>query len=178
VLLTTVIVTDCCAEPPGPVHDSENVVVTLSAPVDREPATFDCTPVHCAFTGVALAVQDAAFWTVQFRVELPPVATVINVALNWIAGSGSVTVTTALAFAVPPGPVQDSVNVVLALSAADTSLPLVALVPVQPPLAVQVVAFVDDHARLVDEPVVTEIGIAVSVTVGTTGAVTVTEAIA
>jgi hypothetical protein len=87
-------------------------------------------------------------------------------------------VTVALAFAVPPGPVQASVNVVLALSVAETSVPLVALAPVQPPLAVQVVAFVDDHVRLVDDPVVTELGFAVSVTVGNTGAVTVTDALA
>jgi hypothetical protein len=43
---------------------------------------------------------------------------------------------------------------------------------------VQVVAFVDDHVRLVDDPVVTDGGVAVNVTVGNTGAVTVTDALA
>ena len=67
---------------------------------------------------------------------------------------------------------------VVALSAAETSVPLVALAPVQPPLAVHVVAFDDDHVRLVDDPIVTEVGLAVNVTVGNTGAVTVTDALA
>lgn len=88
VLLTTVIVTDCCAVPPGPVHDSEKIVVALSGPISREPAVFDCAPIHCAFAGVALAVQDVAFWTVQFKVELPPAAIVVSVALNRIIGRG------------------------------------------------------------------------------------------
>lgn len=178
VLLTTVIVTDCCAVPPGPVHDSVKVVVTFSAPVDCTPVMLDLAPLQLAFAGVALAVHDAAFWTVQFKVELPPAASVVSVAPNWIVGSGSVTVTAAFAFAVPPGPVQASVNVVLATRTAETSLPLVALVPVQPPLAVQVVALVEFQARFVDKPVVTDTGIAVSVTVGATGAVTVTDVLA
>jgi len=128
--------------------------------------------------GVALAVQEFAFCVIQLSVELPPVAIVVGFALSAISGKGSVTVTDALALAVPPGPVQASVKVVLATRAAETSLPLVALVPVQPPLAVHVVAFVDDHVRLVDDPVVTDGGVAVNVTVGNTGAVTVTDALA
>lgn len=128
--------------------------------------------------GVALAVQEFAFWVIQLSVELPPAAIVVGFALSAICGNGSVTVTDALALAVPPAPVQDSVKLVLATSAAETSLPLVALVPVQPPLAVQVVAFVDIHVRLVDDPVVTDGGVAVNVTVGNTGAVTVTDTLA
>ncbi len=119
-----------------------------------------------------------AFWTVQFKVELPPTAIVGGEAVNWIAGRGWVTITGTLALPVPPGPVQASENTVVAASAAETSVPLVALAPVQPPLAVQVVAFVDDHVRLVDDPVVTDGGVAVNVTMGNTGAVTVTDALA
>jgi hypothetical protein len=63
-------------------------VVTLSAPVGCEPVVNDFAPVHCAFAGVALAVQDVAFWTVQFNVELPPAAIVVRVAVNWIVGKG------------------------------------------------------------------------------------------
>ncbi len=62
VLLTTVIVTDCCVVAPAAlVQDSEKMVVAFSAPVGCEPIVDDFAPVHCAFAGVALAVQDAAF---------------------------------------------------------------------------------------------------------------------
>ena len=176
-LLTTETVVVCCAGPPAPVQDSVKLVVALRAPVDWEPLVA-LAPLHPALAGVALAVQEFAFSALQFNVELPPAAIVVGFALRVITGSGRVTTTDALALAVPPAPVQASVKVVLAARAPETSLPLVALVPVQPPLAVQVVAFVDDHVRLVDEPVVTEVGFAVSVTVGNTGAVTVTDALA
>lgn len=52
-------------------------------------------------------------------------------------------------------------------------LPLVALVPDQPPLAVQLVALVLDQVKVELDPVVIWVGLAVSVTVGF-GAVTVT----
>lgn len=177
VLLTTETVAVCCAGPPAPVQDSVKLVVALRAPVAWEPLVA-LDPLHPALAGAALAVQELAFTVLQFKVELPPAAIVAGIALSVIMGNGKVTATEALALAVPPAPVQASVKVVLAASAAETSLPLVALVPVQPPLAVQLVAFVDDQARLVDEPLVTEAGVAVSVTVGATGAVTVTEALA
>jgi hypothetical protein len=49
--------------------------------------------------------------------------------------------------------------------------PLVALVPVQPPLAVQVVALVVDQVSRLDWPDVMVVGLAVSVTVGGAGVV-------
>lgn len=52
-------------------------------------------------------------------------------------------------------------------------LPLVALAPDQPPLAVQLVALVLDQVKVELDPVVIWVGLAVSVTVGF-GAATVT----
>ena len=53
-------------------------------------------------------------------------------------------------------------------------MPLVALVPLQPPEAVQEeVAFVELHVSVEAPPLVTEVGFAVSATVGVPGTVTV-----
>ena len=54
------------------------------------------------------------------------------------------------------------------------SEPLVDLDPVQPPLAVQEVAFVEDQVSVEAPPVVTDVGLAVSVSVGAGGGITVT----
>ena len=87
-----------------------------------------------------------------------------------------VMLTVALAWALPPDPVQLSEKVVALLSAAVLSLPAVALLPDQPPDAVQDVAFVDDHVRLLVPPLATEVGDADSDTVGV-AEVTVTDAV-
>jgi len=62
--------------------------------------------------------------------------------------------------------VQASVKVVVAASAPVDCVPLVALTSLQPPLATQLVVFVDDQVIIEDWPVVTESGLAVSVNVG------------
>jgi hypothetical protein len=62
--------------------------------------------------------------------------------------------------------------VALSDSAAVSSVPLVALSPLQPPLAVQEVAPLDDHVSVEFPPSVTEVGLAVKASVGTGGAVT------
>ena len=46
--------------------------------------------------------------------------------------------------------------------------------PLVPPVAVQLVALVDDHVRVVEPPVVTEVGAALKVTVGAEGTTAVT----
>jgi len=71
------------------------------------------------------AVQDVALVVDQFKVELPPEATLAGFALKEIVG-GAVTVTVADWDAVPPGPVQLTVNLVVALSAGVTCDPVVA----------------------------------------------------
>jgi len=70
-------------------------------------------------------------------------------------------------FALPSAPLQLSVKVLVVVSGADTSLPEVALLPVQAPEAVQVLAFVEDHVSVDDSPLVTVVGLAASDTVGT-----------
>ena len=52
-------------------------------------------------------------------------------------------------------------------------MPLRPFKPLQPPVAVQLVAFVDDHASVVDPPLATEGGVAVNDTVGTGAGLTV-----
>jgi hypothetical protein len=52
-----------------------------------------------------------------------------------------VAVTVADTVVVPPGPVHAKVNVVVALSALVWKVPLTCCVPLQPPVAAQVVAF-------------------------------------
>ena len=64
----------------------------------------------------------------------------------------------------------------LAVSAPVDWLPEVALVPDQSPEAAQVVALVEDQISVEDPPLVTDVGFAVSDTVGTVDAVTVTRA--
>lgn len=89
----------------------------------------------------------------------------------------SVTVT--LVCAVPPAPLQASVNVVALESAAVLSLPAVSRAPVQPPEAVHDVAFDVDHVNVLVPPLLTEVGEAVSVTTGAgVGALTDTVALA
>lgn len=58
------------------------------------------------------------------------------------------------------------------------NIPLVASVPVHPPLAAQEVAFVLDQLRFELSPHIIVIGLAASVTVGTEAAETVTVALA
>jgi hypothetical protein len=79
-----------------------------------------------------------------------------------------------LSFAEPPGPEQVSVKVVVVVSAPVDWLPLVALAPLQPPLAVQLVALVELQVSVAALPLVTLVGDAVSVTVGGGAAATVT----
>lgn len=80
--------------------------------------------------------------------------------------------------ALPPVPVQVKVKVLLALvSAPVLALPLVALLPLHAPLAVQLVASVLDQVRVEELPLVTDVGFALKDTVGAGAAgVTVTDA--
>lgn len=63
----------------------------------------------------------------------------------------------------------------VAVRAAEVSVPDVALAPLQAPVAVQLVALVEDHVKVEEPPFATVIGFAVSVSVGTGGTVTVTD---
>jgi hypothetical protein len=73
----------------------------------------------------------------------------------------------------PPGPAQLSEYVVLAVRATVVSVPLMALVPLQPPEAVHNVAFDELHDSTEVPPVMTAFGLAARVAVGTTLTVTI-----
>ncbi len=74
--------------------------------------------------------------------------------------------TVALAVPLPPLPVQVRVKVAALVSAPVDSLPAVARVPLQAPLAVQEVAWVEDQVSVVAAPLVTLPTAAVRVTLG------------
>jgi hypothetical protein len=79
---------------------------------------------------------------------------------------------------VPLAPVQAKVKSLDVVSAPVDCEPAVAFAPLHAPLAVQLVALVDDHVSVLAPPLPMLVGLAVSVTVvGGTEPVTVTEAV-
>jgi len=82
---------------------------------------------------------------------------------------GRNTVTSVDVLAVPPDPVQARLKMLVLINAPLGWLPEVALTPDQPPVAVQVVALVEDQVSVEVPPRVTDVGFAVSDTVGTGG---------
>ncbi len=97
----------------------------------------------------ASAVQDVALELDQARVEAVPdwIDAGVAVRVTVGAGGGAVTVTVAVADADPPAPEHASVNEVVVVGEM-LAVPLVAFVPDQPPVAVQVVALVLDQVSL------------------------------
>jgi hypothetical protein len=121
------------------------------------------------------AVQAVALVEDQAKVELPPLATLVGLAVSETVGVGAVTETVADCDAEPPVPLQVNVNVVAVVSAGVVWVPLVPSAPLQPPDAVQAVALVETQIRVDVPPLATVLGLAVSVTAGA-GVVTVTVA--
>ena len=161
VALFTVMVTDCEADPPGPVQLRVKMVAAVIAPEVVPGLLVGFDPVQ-----PPLPVQVVAFEVLQVRVVVPPDATTVGAALNEIVGAGDDTVTVAVAEPEPPAPVQSSVNDELALNDEIDSVPLVAFEPDHAPEAVQDVALVLLHVRVVELPAATAVGFAASVTVG------------
>ena len=167
--VVTVTVTEPEPEPPEPVQVRANVLLVVSAPVATPVPDVDCAPDQAPE-----AVHVLAFVVDQVRALALPETTVVGLAVMVTVGAGVVTVTIADCVAVPAGPVQFSVNVLVVVNApVDTPVPEVPLVPDQAPAAVQLVAFVVDHVRALALPETTVVGLAVMVIVGA-GAVTVT----
>jgi hypothetical protein len=135
-------------------------VVALSAPVVFDPVVAR-EPVQPPD-----AVQAVALVEVQVSVELPPLATLVGLALTETLGAGAETVTVTDCAAEPPAPVQVRVNVVLAVRAGVVLEPLVPSLPLQPPEAVHEVAWVEDQLKTVVAPLFTVVGLADSVTAG------------
>jgi len=123
------------------------------------------------------ATQEVALVEVHDSVEVPPLVTVLGLALKVTVGAGEVTVTVADCAALPPAPVQVRVKVALAVSAPVDCEPLVALPPDQPPDAVHAVAFVVDQLKVELLPLTVELGLAARLTVGA-GVGEVTETVA
>lgn len=142
-------------------------MLALRAPVDWDPlvATVPDQPLD--------AVQLVAFVEDHVNVVLAPLETLVGLALSEIVGTGADTEIVTDCAALPPAPVQVSVNWVAAVRFDVLCEPLVGSVPVQPPEAAQDAAFVDDHVRVEAAPLLTVVGFPVSVTVGA-GSVTVT----
>ena len=137
------------------------MVLALSAPVDWEPlmALLPDQPPE--------AVQAVALLETQLKVELPPLATVLGLALMLTVALGAaLTVTVADWAALPPLPVQLSVKVELVVSAPVDWVPDTAFVPDQAPEAVQEVAFVAVQFNVALLPLVMALGPTLKLTVG------------
>jgi hypothetical protein len=133
----------------------------VSAPLDWEPliALLPDQPPE--------AVHAVAFLEAQVRVELLPLATVLGLALMLTVTVGfALTDTVADCAALPPGPVQLSVYVALAVSAPVDWVPFTALVPDQAPEAVQEVVFVVVQFNVALLPLVMALGPTLKLTVG------------
>ena len=84
------------------------------------------------------------------------------------------TVTVTGRLALPPGPVQLSVNILVSLNGPTLSLPDVGLLPDHAPPALHEVALVVDQLNVEVPLALTVVGLAVSVMVGRGGGATVT----
>jgi hypothetical protein len=99
----------------------------------------------------------------------------VGLALSATLGGVAETVTVTDWDAEPPTPLHARVNPVVVARAEVLCEPLVALLPVQPPEAVQDVAFVEDQVKVAVAPFLTVLGLAARVTAGA-GVVTETVA--
>jgi hypothetical protein len=135
-------------------------VAAVSAPED-------CEPLRALLPGQVLEpVQEVAFLADQVKIVEAPELTVLGLAVSVIVGAWAETVTMADCVAEPPLPVQvSSYSVVLESSPVD-QVPLVAKGPLQPPEAVQEVAFCDCQVKLDAPPLATVGGDAARVIVG------------
>jgi hypothetical protein len=135
----------------------------LIAPVDFEPAVAT-EPLQPPDAVHAVALVDD-----HVKVELPPLDTLVGLALMVTLGGVEDTVTVAAWVAVPPAPVQVSMYLVVAVSAAVAREPLVPIEPLQPPDAVQALSLLDDQVNMEVAPLLTVLGFAVRVTAGAAG---------
>jgi hypothetical protein len=96
----------------------------------------------------------------------PPESTVLGFALSVTVGAFEFTETVADCVAVPPVPVQVSVNVEALVRAPVDCVPLTALAPLHAPEAVHCVAFVAAQFKVALPPLGTEVGPTLSSSVG------------
>ena len=103
-----------------------------------------------------------------------PAATLVGGVPDMVGGEAE-TLTVTDRLALPPGPLQVSVKAVVVLSAPVFAVPLVCLLPDQPPEAVQLVAFADDQLSVAEPPLLMVVGLALRLTVGDAATLTVTD---
>jgi hypothetical protein len=164
VLPCTVTVTGTLVIPPGPVHRSLKMLSTVSGPTTSLPES-GLEPDQSR-----RASQESASLVDQVSVVKPPEFTVVGLALRLTVGRGAAaTVTVADWPALPPGPVQVKVYVLVAVSGPTAWLPFTALKPDQAPPALQVVASVDIQVRVEEPLYAIDAGLALSETVGVGG---------
>jgi len=159
----TVTPVDALADPPGPVQTRVKVLELVNTPLDWLPEVA-LAPDHAPE-----AVHESASADDQARVEEPPLTTEAGFAVSDTVGTGAVTVTLADALAVPPGPVQTRVKVLEPVNTPLDWLPEIALTPDHAPEAVHELASVDDQMSVEAPPFATDVGLAVSETVGRGG---------
>jgi hypothetical protein len=165
---TTVMVTVATLlVPPTPVQVSEKDVVDVRAPVLCAPLVV-LVPLQ-----LPEAVHELALVELHVNVEAPPRATAVGLPDRETVAAGDTAMATVETLLVPPVPLQVIEKDVFAVSGPVLWLPLVALVPLHPPEAVQEVAFVELHDNMEGVPLATATGFAVSKTVGVPGTVTV-----
>jgi hypothetical protein len=156
------------AVPALPVQVNVKVVLAVSAPVDWVPVS-DLVPDH-----PPEAAHDIALVEDQVSVAPLPLCTVLGFADSATVGGAFETVTVTVWEALPPAPAQVSPYVALAVSVPVDCEPPVALTPLQPPVAVHDVAFVEVQVKVEAPPLATVLGLAFSVTVAVGCGVTVT----
>jgi hypothetical protein len=129
-----------------------------TAPVDCEPLN------HLVPLQPPDAAQDVALVPDQLSVAEPPEFTLLGVALSVTVGAAGATVTVTDCVADPPGPLQvNAKSVVLVMVPVDT-VPLVGMLPCHPPAALQLFASDEVQVSVELPPLITVVGVAVSVT--------------
>ena len=113
-----------------------------------------------------LALQLVALSADQFKVVEDPLSMLKLVAVSETFGGAALTVTAAEPLMLPPGPLQESVNVASPDRGPTLSLPLVLLMPDQPPLALQLSASVAVQLRMVEPALATLLSAALNDSVG------------
>jgi hypothetical protein len=147
--------------------------LVVSPPVDCDPLN-DFLPDQPP--DVEDVEHDVAFWLDHDNVEPVPTSTLLGLAVSVTTGANSETVTVTDCVAEPPDPVQVSSYSVVLVSAPVDQVPLVAIVPRQPPEAVQAVALAEFQLKVDMAPLAMVVGDADNVTVGA-GEVTTTSAL-
>lgn len=157
---STVTVIDRVAVPPSPVHDNVKVLVDVRAPVYCEP------DVVLSPDQAPDAVHESAFVELHVKVALPPLGTIVGLALSSTvgAGGGGVPATTTVTdcVAVPPLPEHVRENALLAARGPVLCEPDVGFAPDQAPDAEHCLAFLEVHVSVAESPPATNAGSAVN----------------